>query len=129
MAKKKDKMIDPLEAQFDAVVRKLIDPAPHKVHKTNDYNDVLSSSPAPSAKQLPLDLGIQVQKNVGGIEMGVPNRPAFLDAKNLQPFINNDLEDVLNTIPYRDLNGTEVEGYNALILPRICRVYSQRQCA
>jgi len=65
------KMIDPLEAEFDAVARKLIDPAPHKVHKPNELDDILPAQLAPLGKQLPLDLGVQVQKNIDGIEMGV----------------------------------------------------------
>ena len=65
------KIIDPLEAEFDAVVRKLIDPAPHKIHNPKDLDDILPSQPAPLVKQLPLDLGVQVQKSVDGIEMGV----------------------------------------------------------
>jgi hypothetical protein len=56
-------------------------------------------------------------------EMRVPNRPAFLDANNLQDYINKDLEAVLNIIEYTDMNGTALQGYNALILPKICKVY------
>lgn len=65
------KIIDPLEAEFDAVVRKIIDPAPHKVHNSKDLDDILPSQPTPLARQIPLDLGVQIQKNVDGIEMGV----------------------------------------------------------
>ena len=71
MPPKKDKIIDPLEASFDAVARKLIDPAPHKLHKSSDLDDILPVQAAPPQKQLPLDLGVQVQKNIDGIEMGV----------------------------------------------------------
>jgi hypothetical protein len=56
-------------------------------------------------------------------EMRVPNRPAFLDANNLQDFINSDLEAVLNTIEYTDSSSATLVGYNALILPKICKVY------
>ena len=56
-------------------------------------------------------------------EARVPNRPAFLDANNLQPFINKDLEKVLNIIPYEGLSGARFEGYDAKILTEICRVY------
>ena len=53
----------------------------------------------------------------------VLNRPAFVDAKNLQPYINQGLEAVLKTIEYTAKNGAIVEGYNAEILPKICELY------
>lgn len=56
-------------------------------------------------------------------DIRVLNRPAFLDAKNLQPYINQGLEGVLSTITYNSKNGGEIEGYNAEILPKICEVY------
>lgn len=49
--------------------------------------------------------------------------PVFMDAKNLQPFINQELRDVINKIEFIDLNGKVVQGYNALILPRVARLY------
>lgn len=49
--------------------------------------------------------------------------PVFMDAKNLQPFINQELKDVINKIEFIDLNGKVVQGYNALILPRVARLY------
>ncbi len=36
-------------------------------------------------------------------EVRVLNRPAFIDAKNLQPFIDEDLQGVLNVTEYIDL--------------------------
>jgi P63C domain-containing protein len=57
-------------------------------------------------------------------EMRVPNMPAFIDANNVQPFIGEDLKGVLNPINYIDKNGkSEVSGYSALILPKLCKVY------
>jgi len=56
-------------------------------------------------------------------EVRVPNMPAFIDANNLQPFINQDLIDVLKTIEYEDKNGKNIEGYNATILPLMCKMY------
>lgn len=49
--------------------------------------------------------------------------PVFMDAKNLQPFINQELRYVINKIEFIDLNGKVVQGYNALILPRVARLY------
>lgn len=56
-------------------------------------------------------------------EKRVPNMPAFLDAKNLQPFVGEDLSGVLKQIDYIDKKGKEDSGYNALILPMLCKVY------
>lgn len=56
-------------------------------------------------------------------ESRVPNRPAFIDANNLQPLIQGDLEEVLKQIEYKTLNGKEAEGYRAEILPKLCRLY------
>lgn len=56
-------------------------------------------------------------------EMRVPNMPSFIDANNLQPFIDNELRDELNLYDYIGLNGKEDSGYNALILPKLCKVY------
>jgi hypothetical protein len=38
-------------------------------------------------------------------EIRVLNMPAFIDAKNLQPFINEDLKGELKSIEYQALNG------------------------
>lgn len=56
-------------------------------------------------------------------EIRVLNMPAFIDAKNLQPFINEDLRGELKSIKYQALNGRMITGYNAKILPLICDVY------
>lgn len=65
----------------------------------------------------------RTKRGRGKHDIRVLNRPAFLDAKNLQPYINQGLEGVLNTIAYTSKNGVVVEGYNAEILPKICEVY------
>lgn len=56
-------------------------------------------------------------------DVRVLNRPAFIDAKNLQPFIDEGLDSVLNTITYNSINNNPTEGYNAEILPKLCKVY------
>ena len=48
-----------------------------------------------------------------GKEIRVPNMPAFIDANNLQPFIDSDLRQVLNKIDFIDKNGKENEGFDA----------------
>lgn len=56
-------------------------------------------------------------------EIRVLNMPSFLDARNLQSFVGEDLKGVLKQIDYLDKNGKEDSGYNALILPMLCKVY------
>ena len=53
----------------------------------------------------------------------MPNMPAFIDANNVQPFINEDLREVLNTITYISKNENEATGYDANILPLMCKMY------
>lgn len=49
--------------------------------------------------------------------------PTFMDAKNLQPFISSDLENVINKIEYFDLNNKIQYGFNAIILPLVSDLY------
>lgn len=56
-------------------------------------------------------------------EMRVPNMPSFIDANNLQPFINNELGDVLKPLEYFNIKGKPISGYKAEILPMLCNVY------
>lgn len=52
-----------------------------------------------------------------------PKLPGLIDAKNLKPFISDELMDVIKVVKYTDLNGRENEGYDATVLPLICEVY------
>jgi len=56
-------------------------------------------------------------------ETRVPNMPSFIDAKNLQPFINNELEGGLKQIEYISLAGKLIAGYNAEVIPLMCDIY------
>jgi hypothetical protein len=56
-------------------------------------------------------------------ERRVPNMPSFIDANNLQPFIDDDLRGELMQIEYKNKSGRVVRGYNATILPSLCDVY------
>jgi hypothetical protein len=56
-------------------------------------------------------------------DVRVPNMPAFIDANNVQPYINQDLKDLLNVIVYTSINGNESSGYDANILPLMCKMY------
>ena len=60
-------------------------------------------------------------RNIG--EVRVPNMPAFIDANNIQPFISQELKGVLNPIDYIDKNEKVSTGYDATILPQMCKMY------
>lgn len=49
--------------------------------------------------------------------------PNFLGAKNLIPFVCNDLMDGLTPIKYINIRGTITNGFKAKILPLVCDVY------
>lgn len=53
----------------------------------------------------------------------VHNMPAFLNANNLQPFVGEDLKGVLEKVDYEDKSGKENDGFQASILPLLCKVY------
>lgn len=52
-----------------------------------------------------------------------PNMPSFIDAKNLKPFISQDLMGGLTPIEYETKRGKKVAGYKAEIIPLICDTY------
>lgn len=52
----------------------------------------------------------------------VINIPAFIDAQNLQRYINQDVEALIKPIEYLDGKSLQI-GYNAEILPEICDLY------
>lgn len=56
-------------------------------------------------------------------EIRVLNMPSFIDAKNLQTFINNELEGVLTGVNYINKHNNETSGYKAEILPLLCDMY------
>lgn len=49
--------------------------------------------------------------------------PVFMDAKNLQPYISEDLKEALVKIEYKDLNNKTQLGFNATILPLVSDLY------
>jgi hypothetical protein len=49
--------------------------------------------------------------------------PAFMDAKNLQPFVDDELKNAIEKVKYSDLNGRESQGYDASILPLVSDLY------
>ncbi|WP_420732076.1 hypothetical protein [Hwanghaeella sp. 1Z406] len=67
---KKPSTIAPIDASFDDVVNSIVSPATKKEKGNNGLKEQSDESPA-TPMQLSLDLGIEVEKVVGGIEMGV----------------------------------------------------------
>ncbi len=51
------------------------------------------------------------------------NMPTFMDAKNLQSFIGDDLRKVIDKVKYVSLTGKIQEGYDALIIPLVSDLY------
>ena len=49
--------------------------------------------------------------------------PVFMDAKNLQAFIDEDLRHVIKKVEYRNKQGKIQEGLDATILPLTCNLY------
>jgi len=54
---------------------------------------------------------------------GDVNLPAFLTAKNLKPFIDNELYVTSSQIVFRPLKGAKAYGYPAELLPQVCEVF------
>ena len=49
--------------------------------------------------------------------------PSFINANNLQPFIDESIMVWTRTIPYQTLSGVQKRGYDARILRGLCKVY------
>ena len=62
------------------------------------------------------------------LEVGGTKMPPFLAAKNLKPHIKQEL--IVWTKPIRYMSGDKVEeGYNARILPKMCKMYLEARRA
>jgi hypothetical protein len=57
------------------------------------------------------------------------NLPAFLTAKNLKPFISRELEVTSSQIEFLTMQGRRAFGYEAELLPKICRVFVEAEKA
>jgi hypothetical protein len=57
------------------------------------------------------------------------NLPAFLTAKNLKPFIPNDLSVTSSQIEFKTLGGVRAFGYRADLLPQVCGVFLDAKAA
>lgn len=73
---KKPENIEPIDADFDSVVKAVVTakkPTQTAPIKPNEIKELDVNYPVQTAplKQIPLDLGIEVEKDINGIEMGV----------------------------------------------------------
>lgn len=72
-------------------------------------------------------------KAKGGEGAGVDGKPAFLRAKNLEPFISNDLLASTTPLEFVPLRGPGYQGrafgYRARMLPDVCWVYQDAMVA
>lgn len=55
--------------------------------------------------------------------------PSFIDANNLQPFVNEHIKVWTELIPYQTLSGAKRSGYDARILRGLCEVYLEAKRA
>lgn len=53
--------------------------------------------------------------------------PAFLDSKNLKPYMSKEIADVITPIKYMGINKTECSGYKAEVIPVVCEMYLNAQ--
>lgn len=49
--------------------------------------------------------------------------PVFIDAKNLQPFIDESLKEMISPIEFLNKKGKKTKGFNAKMLPLLCKIY------
>lgn len=63
------------------------------------------------------------------IEDGVDRLPSFLSANNLKPFIGEDLIESTTPVVFRTPDGVKAYGYQAQLLPKVCRVYLEARDA
>mgnify|MGYP001070056390 CR=1 FL=1 len=127
------KLIEPIDGTLDQVTAAIFkdkEPNPKATHEgvlplaNKDLNVAVLNDGTRIISQAAVFKAFgRTKRGRGSEDIRVLNRPAFLDAKNLQPYIKSDLEGVLKTITFKSLTGQSVEGYNAEILPKMCKVY------
>ncbi len=49
--------------------------------------------------------------------------PSFMDALNLERYINHDVIERIKVVEYTDLSGRQAAGYDARIIPLVCDLY------
>ena len=57
------------------------------------------------------------------LESRAPNLPSFFDAKNLIPYIDDNLREALTPVSYTNKRGRVTKGYKAELIPLMCDAY------
>lgn len=63
------------------------------------------------------------------IEEGVDKLPSFLAANYLKPFVSSDLIESTTPVVFRTSSGVKAFGYQAQLLPKVCRAYLEARDA
>lgn len=69
------------------------------------------------------------RKGKSKADQRVAGMPSFVDAQNLQLFVSEELIEWTKPVTYITKNGTKASGYNAKILPALCKVYLDARAA
>jgi P63C domain len=127
-----DKLIMPIEAPFDKVARAMVAAAtPRKMPKAlyqgplpigDTVLDCVVLDDADNTRVISMTSVFRAFGRVARSNNRVINIPAFIDAQNLQEYIDQELKGLIKPIQYIDGRSVQT-GYNALILPAICDLY------
>jgi hypothetical protein len=142
-----DKMIEPIDADFDAVSRAMVQSSGKTVAVERLPKAIADGFLEIGSASLPcavLDdlhntrvltqegflrsIG-RAGKAKGGEGSTVDGMPPFLRAKNLIPFITSDLIRSTKPIIYETRRGNKAFGYRATLLPSVCWVYHDAELA
>jgi hypothetical protein len=129
---KKENIVSPIDASFEEVAKAMV-PSNNK----QKIPSAIYEGPLPMA-ETELDCAIlddaentrvihmaSIFKAFGRVQRSnnrLINMPAFMDAKSLQPYIDQELKSLINPVDFRS-GKIEKRGYSALILPAICEMY------
>lgn len=138
-------IIEPINAHFDDVARALtprVENAGQQKLPVARYTGVLSLGDAEigcavledgtrllTQSDMMRALGRARQAKGRGFYDADVNLPAFLTAKNLKPFIPNDLYVTSSQIEFLLPSGKKAFGYRAELLPQVCEVYLEARDA
>lgn len=132
MAKNDKNIIEPIEGDFDQVAKAMIKfDSPTRKHKAlysgllpigEGELDCVILDDQDNTRVIKMTSVFKAFGRVARSNNRLINVPAFIDAQNLQAYINQDVRELIKPIEYTDGKSTQT-GYNALILPEICDLY------
>lgn len=140
---KSPKIIEPLNADFDELGKKLVSGVNAKKKLPSArYSGTISIGESDigcavledgtrllTQSDMMRALGRARQAKGRGFYDSDVNLPAFLTAKNLKPFIPNDLYVTSSQIEFLLPSGKKAYGYKADLLPQVCEVYLEARDA